>query len=196
MSQPTDSDRPLRSPLDEYSRQLESVRDDARELTAGLSRAQINWSPAPEKWSIAQCLAHLNSVAGSYTKAMGRAIEQGWEQGIEGDTGSRYSAFERWFIRSMEPPPKRALPAPALAKPPSDHDIEAVVEPFLSARDRLGELMQRANGLDLRRIKLRSPFAKLIKFRLGAAFAFIAAHERRHVWQAWQVRRHPGFPDS
>ena len=25
-------------------------------------------------------------------------------------------------------------------------------------------------------------------------FAFLVAHERRHLWQAWNVRRHPEFP--
>jgi hypothetical protein len=29
---------------------------------------------------------------------------------------------------------------------------------------------------------------------LGPCFAFLAAHERRHLWQAWQVRKDPGFP--
>jgi DinB family protein len=32
---------------------------DARSVVSGLSDAQLNWQPAPDKWSIAQCLEHL-----------------------------------------------------------------------------------------------------------------------------------------
>ncbi len=57
------SSRPLHAPLDEYVRQFEDLKRDARQLTEGLSDAQLNWSPAPGRWSMAQCLEHLNSVA-------------------------------------------------------------------------------------------------------------------------------------
>jgi hypothetical protein len=55
------------------------------------------------------------------------------------------------------------------------------------------ELVSQANGLDLERIKVASP-AGPVKFPLGQRIALLAAHDRRHLWQAWEVRKDRGFP--
>ncbi len=185
----------LQPPLDEYRRQFEAGRDDARQLIAGLDREQLNWSPAPGKWSIAQCLVHLNSVDRAYVRRLERGIEEARERGRTGVGKIRYGLLERWLIRSMEPPPRRRFPAPRPVVPAADHDPEAV-EKFLATQDRLIELLQLANGVDVVRTKIVSPLSKLLKLRLGAAFAFLAAHDRRHLWQARQVRQHADFPPA
>jgi hypothetical protein len=55
------------------------------------------------------------------------------------------------------------------------------------------EVIAKANGLDLARIKVPSP-AGPFKFGLGQRIALLAAHDRRHLWQAWQVRKNRAFP--
>ena len=66
----------------------------------------------------------------------------------------------------------------------------------MTTRDRLLELLRRADGVDISRAKVTSPLSKLLKLRIGAAFAILAAHGRRHLWQARQVRRQAGFPEA
>ena len=65
--------------------------------------------------------------------------------------------------------------------------VEIVTE-FMEWQDKLGATIRRADGLDLRRARGRSPALPLIKWSLGALFAITLAHERRHLWQARQVR--------
>jgi hypothetical protein len=48
----------------------------------------------------------------------------------------------------------------------------------------------------LGRVKVRSPAMKLLRFPLGGLFAIMAAHERRHLWQAQQVSRMATFVPS
>jgi hypothetical protein len=48
--------------------------------------------------------------------------------------------------------------------------------------------LERADGLDLRRVKVATPISRFLKMSLGAMFAQIAAHERRHLEQARRVR--------
>ena len=48
--------------LEEYRQQFERIASEAQELTAGLTEAQFNWRPAPDQWSIEECLAHLTAV--------------------------------------------------------------------------------------------------------------------------------------
>ena len=48
--------------------------------------------------------------------------------------------------------------------------------------------MERAEGLDLARIKVATPISRFLKMSLGAMFEQAAAHERRHIEQARRVR--------
>jgi hypothetical protein len=48
--------------------------------------------------------------------------------------------------------------------------------------------IERADGLDLRRVKVPTPIVRLLKMSLGSTLAQAAAHERRHLAQAWRVR--------
>jgi hypothetical protein len=48
--------------------------------------------------------------------------------------------------------------------------------------------LERADGLDLRRIKVATPISRFLKMSLGMMFAQAAAHEQRHLMQARRVR--------
>ena len=58
---------------------------------------------------------------------------------------------------------------------------------------RLTELIRQADGLDLARAKTPWPF-KWTKMPLGALLTHMTTHDRRHLWQAEQVRNDPNFP--
>jgi len=67
---------------------------------------------------------------------------------------------------------------------------------FFRVRDQLGERVRQADGLDLARVRTISHVNRLLRLPLGAYFQFILAHDRRHLWQARQVRNGPGFGTS
>ena len=46
-----------------------------------------------------------------------------------------------------------------------------------------------SEGLDAGEVRVQSPFIAWIRYPLGLSFDLALAHERRHLWQAWQVRR-------
>ena len=61
-----------------------------------------------------------------------------------------------------------------------------VIDAWLAQVETDRALMREADGLDLRRLKLPSPAARLIRLNAGDAFAVMAVHVRRHLGQ---VRR-------
>ena len=63
-------------------------------------------------------------------------------------------------------------------------------------QQQIARRLEDAHGLDLRRARVVSPITRLLRLNLGAAFALIASHNRRHLWQARQVREHPSFPHA
>ena len=66
-------------------------------------------------------------------------------------------------------------------------EIAAVLHEFTALGEEWDKCLAAANGLHLARVKVRSPAMKLLWFPLGGLFAIMAAHERRHLWQASQV---------
>ena len=175
------------------ARQFEDTKKAARDLAGALSEQQFNWRPAPEKWSIGQCLAHLVTTD-TALPAIDRAIADARTRGWLAPGPFRYGWFTRWMIGSMEPPPKRRMRTfPIFTPPTTVLSCDEVLRMLVASRDRLRERIQAAAGLDLKRAIVVSPASRLIRISLGGYFAFLAAHDRRHLWQARQVRGASGF---
>lgn len=190
-------DEPLVAELQYYKEQFEANRRDAQDLVAGLDDKQFNWRPAAGRWSIAECLAHLNVTGQMYLPVVDRTIKQARAANPPFATGPfRHGVFGKLFLRATEPPAKIKVKAPKLIAPLPEHLLAVVMPAYISLHDQLVRRLYDANGLNLARAKVVSPFSRFFKFSLGHAFAIIAAHERRHLWQARQVRNDSGFPRS
>jgi len=180
--------------LESYQDQLLSIRQDATGLMSGLTDAQFNWQPEPGRWSIACCFDHLNlSAAKLFMPSIDAAIAAGRARGLTGNGPFAYSAFERWCVRTNDAPARRRFRAPKRVQPQPGKPIEAVRAEFLRWQDELDKRLIDADGLDLRRTTYKSPIP-LVKWSLGAFFQLMLAHERRHTWQARQVRQNRAFP--
>jgi len=181
--------------LESYRRQFEAAGEDARDLTSGLNDSQFNWKPAPGVWSIAQCLDHLNSAYRALSR-FDRAIAGGRAGGVTGTGPFRRRLIADLYIRIMEPPVRLRLKSPKLYAPRPDQRAEEVVPPFLNLQDEFVKRLSEAEGLDLARLRMSSPVTRRLKMSLAEWFAFLAAHQRRHLWQARRARGHPAFPAS
>jgi hypothetical protein len=185
---------PLVADLQEMERQFEALKREARELLEGVDNAQFNWRPEPGRWSMAECVAHLNVTGQSYLPALDRRIREAHAEGRQGTPPFRYTLFGKLVVRSMEPPAKFKFKAPKLFVPQPEHPRAAAESAFMTLQDRLIALVRASDGLDLGRIKIISPASRLLKISLGQVFQLTAAHERRHLYQARQLKSHPSFP--
>lgn len=180
--------------LDSYADQLLTIRQDATGLMSGLSDPQFNWRPEPGRWSMAGCFDHLNlSAATLFMPSIDAAIATARAQGLKSNGPFVYSVFERWCVATNDAPPRMHFKAPRRVQPTTDKPVDAVRTEFLRWQDELGRRLRDADGLDLRRARHKSPIP-LVKWSLGAFFQLMLSHERRHIWQARQVRQNPAFP--
>ena len=175
--------------LEQMLAQLEAIKAEGRAVAAGLTEEQFNWHPGEGRWSIADCLQHLNVGVATTLPAFDRAIAEGRSQRKLANGPFRYGWFARLMIASMEPPPKFRMRAPRIIRVPANTRYRAapVLHDFSAIRDQLAERVRQADGLDLARVKVTSPVNRMIRLPLGAYFAFILAHDRRHLWQARQI---------
>jgi hypothetical protein len=174
--------------LEEYRQQFEQIKADARELTQGLTEAQFNWRPAPGQWSIEECLSHLTMIGHAEMPAIERAVDEGRAQGITRSGPQQFGPIERFLIGLAKPPAKRKLPAPKRFTPLHGQPLTAVLPTFLHVQSQFQHQIDRAEGLDLARVKVVTPIASWLKMSLGGIFAHAVAHERRHIEQARRVR--------
>ncbi len=160
-----------------------------------LSIEQLRWRPDPRRWSIAECLDHLNATLALYLPKIDAAVGLGRREGRVSPGGFRYVRSELEALRSAEPPVTHRIDAPPVTLPAAAVDPDWLVEQFHQMRDRYADSVRRAFGLDLPHILIVEPIFPLVR-SLGASLAFMAAHDRRHMWQAERVRRTPGFPHA
>ena len=99
---------------------------------------------------------------------------------LAGSARFTYGWLARWIIANTEPPSRHRCKAPQAFVPKTGQPAGAVLAGFCQLQQQLSRHLQGTAGLDLSRIKARAPW--------------IAAHQRRHLWQARQARRHANFP--
>jgi hypothetical protein len=179
-------------PLAELERQFADIKAGAARLAEGLKESQFNWRPASQRWSIAECLLHLNIVGERYVRMIETAIEEARAKNITGKGPFEYGFAGKCILEMTEPPPKRKFKAARSLTPAYGQPLNAVMPTFFHLQDQLE--IERARGLDLARIKIPVPGLGLARLNLYAIFAWVAAHERRHLWQARQVRNEGAFP--
>ncbi len=169
---------------------LQDVRHRTEQLINGLSPEQLTRRPDPVKWSIAECLAHLNVTGTMMQKTIGSAIQKGKAGKIMGQGPFKSGAIGGLFMWIAEPPPKFRIKAPARILPPANMgDPSLVVTEFMRLQDEWARLVNEANGLDLNKIKVKTGFRGLPAMRLGATVPWMMAHQRRHLLQAEGVRQ-------
>ena len=171
----------------DYSDDLNEVRQRSKALVVGLTAEQLALRPDPGKWSIAECLAHLNITAATVQKLMAQGIERGKREKKFGSGPFSIGPKGRLMVWIAEPPPKFRIRAPKNVRPPAAIDDPLQVLPqFLHAQDEWERLMREQQGLDLAKIKVGQG---AFRMRLAAALPWMMAHQRRHLLQAENVKR-------
>lgn len=182
---------------DDLRRILDDLDANERRVAAllsGLDEATVNWRPDERSWSTAQCIDHLNVAARIYLAAMEPALDVARKKGRTRRGPIRPGWFERKFLESLEPPPKRKLPAPSKIVPAPRRNRDELLEEFRRQHANLSELIRAFADLDLGSIRFQNPFIPLLRFTVGTGLLVVPTHERRHIWQAEQLRTRPGFP--
>ena len=182
--------------VDEFRQQFEQISADADALVTPLDEAQFVWKPAPNLWSIAECLEHMNATARSYLPAIDEGIADAIRHGAYAEGPFHYTLIGRLFSRLMEPPARLRLRASDDKQPGPQRPKRETLAGFRAYQVQYIDRLRQANGIDLSRSCVRSPLASWIRIPLGSAFATMAAHERRHLWQARKITQAEGFPRS
>jgi hypothetical protein len=174
--------------LREYRRQFVTITRDAELLLAGLTDRQVVWRENRNVWSIVDCFDHLVVTANQSLPRIHRAIIEARSRGLFGSGPFMYGKIGTWLVRLMNAPPAIRLKTPRAYQPSMALPASEIVARFFLLQSELIEACDEADGIDLAAVKVSNPVTKWFRLSLGQEFALTAAHERRHLWQAWRVR--------
>lgn len=164
-------------------------------IAAEVTDEQFHWRPRDgQGWSIAQCLDHLAVINVFYSASIQQGIDDARARAWTRREPATPGFFGRRFIRSQEPPVKRRFSAPARVKPALSRSREEILRAYHDAHAGIRGLIADAADVDVNRATFPNPFFRIIRIRVSTALLVLAAHDRRHLWQAAQVRVAPGFP--
>lgn len=179
---------PLHAQLAKVKEQLLYARERARTVCKGLDARTWTARPPTGGWSIGECLTHLNLTSERYLPLLDDAIRDGRARNLTG-AGPFRMGLVAWALQRFLEPPYRMKTTTAAAFVPATLDpMDATLERFDVLQQQVQERIDRSAGLALDRLRVTSPFDARVKYNLYAAFCLIATHQRRHLWQAEQVR--------
>jgi hypothetical protein len=179
----------MHSQLEGYRSGFANLKEEATTLVTDVDAKTLRAQPAPEMWSAAQCIDHLNTAGWLLLQSMERMIQQGQAEGPYGEPPFEYGFVSRWFVRVLKPSSDWTFDAPSLFEPDAPNTLYPgeITDEFLALQDQFSECVVDADGLDLRRLRLSSPAIPLLRISLGAWFEATLAHERRHLDQARRI---------
>ena len=168
---------------------LTVIEADLNQLALALPEAQFHAPPRTGGWSVGHCIEHLVLTGHAFVSKWDFALKGAVANNGRGTWTSPYRWWQRRMLGLMEPPYKVRIKAKQSLVPFSRPSKEETIRRFLSMHRDFARAVDATRGLDARGTRVQSPFVSWIWYELGFSFDFALAHERRHLWQAWEVRR-------
>jgi hypothetical protein len=189
----------LNSPnlLETIATETDRNDESAHQLVADISEQQLNWKPAVDRWSIAECIDHLAVSGAAFKSYLTGAISRGRAR-FPVRTAPAYQPtwMGGWLARQLLPENTRRLPAPKLFRPSEASVIHGSLDRYLAQHAELRRFVGDTCGIDFNKTRLRSPVTPLIRYSIADAYVVMVVHAWRHLAQASRVRSAEGFANQ
>lgn len=165
--------------------QVESHIQEAVQHFQNLDESTLCQPSLSGGWSIAQCLAHLNSYGHYYFPY----LKQGLERPLETTSSDTYvgSWLGTYLIRLMDPERSRikfnAIKQHQPTKPTSPHSVVAA---FIDQQELMLRLLKMARQADVNNSRIPLSIAACVRLPVGDILQFMVVHTKRHLIQAKQ----------
>lgn len=166
---------------------LESTKKDVLDATKDLSSAQWNFKPAPDRWSIAECMEHIAIAEDFICDNIANGVMK-----APPAPGRDVVAIDAAIIENV-PARKTKVQAPEPIKPSNQFGSpEGSIKHFVESRAKTEEFLKDTPGL--RHHVADSPMGT--KWDGYEFILLIAAHSERHTNQIKEVKADPSYPKN
>lgn len=175
----------------ELQQRLSTILETVSREFSNLSESQLRQQPAPDKWSIIECLQHLNLAERFYIRNIQHKVDQlGVLQTNPTDQSLKAGLVGKALCWAVDPNTTMKLKAPSIVKPrrPEEWNVAEVMSQFVELQTILKDSIDRAIYLDWNQAKLPTLFGNWLKINLGDALRMLVLHTERHLAQAMRVK--------
>jgi hypothetical protein len=173
--------------LEQIADEFHSARARLHALSAAVPDPLWTIRPDADRWSIAECVAHLNLTADHFLPALEAALERARQLGPVTPRRYRHDLLG-WLLWRIMPPPVRMRVSTSRPFVPAEAALPAALRTHFE-RTQTAQLLllRQADGLPIDRVRIASPFQSRMKYSAYSAFSILPRHQHRHLWQAEQV---------
>jgi hypothetical protein len=167
---------------------LESTKKNVLEATKGLSQAQWNFKPTPDRWSVAQVMEHIAAAEDFIRDNLVR------EEVMVSPSGPPARDVKKTdeAVVAMVPDRTHKAQAPEPLVPSNRFGSpDGSVNHFVESRATTEQFLKTTTGL--RDHVMDGPVGKMDGYEF---VLFIAAHCERHTKQINEVKANPNFPKN
>jgi len=169
--------------LGKLRKDLLAIIDAAREFES-LPESDLNWKERPKKWSILECLEHLNRYSNYYHAEIKKAIARATTTSHNVNHEVKSTWMGKKFIAMMHPENTTKQKTFARMNPIEGSLKKEVIFRFLGNQQELAAILEDASKVDLNKASIPVEFLKILRMNLGDALQFVVVHEQRHIKQA------------
>lgn len=167
--------------------QYKETRTDLLSAIKGLSETQANFKPAPDRWSVRECVAHITLTE----EGLWQMLEQTMQQPATPEKRSEVKVSDADVLKNITTRNAK-FQAPENFQPvkASWTTLDETADAFKTLRARHLKYA-RTTTEDLRNHIVDAPFGKIDAYQF---MLFIAGHSNRHTQQLREVMNDPAFP--
>jgi len=156
---------------------------------AGLSEAQLNFKPAPDKWSVADCIKHIAVTEAGLWRMTNGTIQAP----ANPEKRSEVKATDEQVVNMIEDRSHKVKTATQLEPQNTPYkSMEEAMMSFIKDRSKLISYVK-TTDVDLRNHVGALPVGSFDSYQM---ILFIAAHSNRHMQQMEEVKADPNFPKN
>jgi len=149
---------------------------------------ELNFRASADSWSTLECLEHLNRYGNFYIPEINRNISSA---GKSTQSYFKPGILGNYFAKSMLPKEKpNKMKTLKTMNPIHSQLNKDVIDTFIKQQEKMLELLEKAQDIDLEKIKTSISISKLIKLKLGDTFRFVIYHNERHIEQIKRILMH------
>ncbi|MFZ5552221.1 MAG: DinB family protein [Bacteroidota bacterium] len=171
-----------------YISEIRKISEEIRTKFSSLSHDQLNFKPAADKWSIAQCLQHIMHLNTAYFPRIEENLKKAEEKNRLANKAFRANLLTRLTIKALQPGNKSRFKAYEVFKPVQSDIPVTLFEEFEKHHEKLIELIRSSEKYNWNKVKIASPANRFVRFQLGGLFLLMIVHAQRHILQAEKVK--------
>lgn len=167
--------------------QLQQTRDNLLKDVQGLTDAQLEYKPAPDRWSVIECVEHISLIEKAITDGVQHLVQQPANPEKRADI----KTTDEQILKNVEDRSHKAK-APEFGIPKHSYSSDAeMIKAFTAQRDKLIDYVTNTKDNLRDHITDQSALGTIDAYQM---LLLDAAHTNRHTQQLEEVKADPGFP--